>query len=80
VVAFSGLLRPIIGAMVSKRASPHEQGVVIGLTQSLTSISQIVGPLAAGALIQAGMLYSWGFLAAGIASAGLAFLAWDTSS
>ena len=80
VLAFSGVLRPILSSMISRRAAPQEQGVVIGLTQSLTSISQILGPLTAGVLIQAGMLHSWGFLAAAIASAGLAFLAWDTSS
>jgi MFS transporter, DHA1 family, tetracycline resistance protein len=80
VIALSGVLRPILSSMLSKRAAPHEQGVVIGLTQSLTSISQIVGPITAGLLIQNGMLYSWGFLAAAIASIGLAFLAWDQSS
>jgi len=80
VVALSGLLRPIISSMISKRAAPQEQGVVIGLTQSLTSISQIIGPITAGVLIQNNMLYSWGFLAAAIASAGLAFLAWDETS
>jgi MFS transporter, DHA1 family, tetracycline resistance protein len=79
VLAASGVLRPIISSGLSRRAAPHEQGVVIGLTQSLTSISQILGPITAGALIQADMLYSWGFLAAAIASAGLAFFAWDTT-
>jgi MFS family permease len=80
VIALSGVLRPILSSMLSKRAAPQEQGVVIGLTQSLTSISQIVGPIGAGYLIQHGMLYSWGFLAAAIASVGLAFLAWDESA
>ncbi len=80
VIALSGVLRPILSSMLSKRAAPQEQGVVIGLTQSLTSVSQIIGPVAAGFLIQNGMLYSWGFLAAAIASAGLAFLAWDESA
>ncbi len=78
VLAVSGVLRPVIAAGLSKRSAPHEQGVVIGLTQSLTSISQIVGPLAAGALIEGHLLYSWGFIAAAIASAGIAFIVWDT--
>ena len=38
-----------------------EQGVVLGLNQSLMSIAQIVGPAIAGALIDRGWLSTWAF-------------------
>jgi len=45
---------------------------VLGLTQSLTSISQIVGPPLAGLLIQHGLLTAWGLAVAAVALLGLA--------
>jgi MFS family permease len=44
--------------------------MVLGLTQSLTSIGQIAGPPLAGFLIQRGALTGWGLTAAGIAAIG----------
>jgi MFS transporter, DHA1 family, tetracycline resistance protein len=79
VLAAGGLLRPILSSGLSKRAAPDEQGIVIGLTQSLSSVAQIAGPIAAGALIQGGLLHTWGFLAAAVASAGIVFLMWDAA-
>ena len=38
-----------------------EQGVVLGLNQSLMSVAQIVGPAIAGALIDRGWLSTWAF-------------------
>ena len=78
VLAGSGVLRPIISSGLSKRASAREQGIVIGLSQSITSVSQILGPALAGALIEANLLHTWGFLAAAIASAGIGFLVWGS--
>lgn len=72
-LAFSGVLRPIISSGLSRRAHPSEQGVVIGLTQSITSVSQIVGPALAGVLIGAGMLHAWALAAAGLSALGLGF-------
>lgn len=73
ILALSGVLRPIISSSLSRRAHPSEQGVVIGLTQSITSVSQIVGPALAGVLIGAGMLHAWALTAAGLSAVGLAF-------
>ncbi|BDC52575.1 tetracycline resistance MFS efflux pump [Bryobacterales bacterium F-183] len=72
-LALSGVLRPIISSGLSRRARPSEQGVVIGLTQSITSVSQIVGPALAGVLIGANMLHMWGLAAAGLSAIGLVF-------
>lgn len=44
-------LRPALTSMITQRGSQREQGVIIGLTQSLTSIAQIIAPLIAGFLI-----------------------------
>lgn len=72
-LAFSGVLRPIISSGLSRRAHPSEQGVVIGLTQSITSVSQILGPALGGVLIGAGMLHAWALVAAGLSAVGLVF-------
>jgi predicted MFS family arabinose efflux permease len=57
--------------MITQAAPREEQGVVLGLTQSLTSIAQITGPPVAGFLIQHGLLSGWGFTAGGVALIGL---------
>jgi MFS family permease len=55
----TGVVRPAVTALITHKAEKHEQGVVLGLTQSLTSISQIVAPVLAGALIDRGWLGAW---------------------
>ena len=46
----SGLAMPSLNALVSQRASPEEQGWVMGVAQSLSSLSRVAGPLLAGVL------------------------------
>jgi DHA1 family tetracycline resistance protein-like MFS transporter len=55
----TGVLRPALTSLITQQASRNEQGVVLGLNQSLLSIAQIVGPAIAGALIDAGRLQLW---------------------
>lgn len=55
----SGVLRPSVTSLITQQAGRREQGVVLGLTQSLTSISQIVAPVIAGVLIDRGELNAW---------------------
>lgn len=55
----TGVVRPAVTALITHKASKQEQGVVLGLTQSLTSISAIVAPVIAGALIDRGWLAAW---------------------
>jgi MFS family permease len=71
-LAFTGFLRPVISSLLSRRTSSSEQGAVMGVTQSLSSISQIVGPLLAGFLIGRDWLLAWGLIGASIAVVGLA--------
>jgi len=44
----SGLAAPALQSWVSQRATGSEQGVIMGVTQSLGSLSRILGPLWAG--------------------------------
>jgi DHA1 family tetracycline resistance protein-like MFS transporter len=67
----NGVLRPALASLISQQAGRREQGIVLGLTQSLMSIAQIIGPIFAGALIERGLLTTWSFLSAGVAGAAL---------
>jgi len=67
----NGSLRPALTSLITQRAERSEQGAVIGLTQSMTAISQIVAPLISGTLIDHGFLLPWAIAAAAIAFLGL---------
>ena len=60
-----GVLRPSVTSLVTQSAGRQEQGVVLGLTQSITSVSQIAAPILAGLLIDANYLTTWALVAAG---------------
>lgn len=45
-----GLTNPSLIGLLSRRVDPAEQGVVLGVSQSLASISRAVGPVFAGAI------------------------------
>lgn len=66
------VLRPCLTALVTRRALRSEQGLVLGLTQSLYSVAMIVTPLASGWLIGGGLLSAWALAGAGLAALGLA--------
>jgi DHA1 family tetracycline resistance protein-like MFS transporter len=70
-----GVLRPVLSSLITQHADRHEQGVVLGLSQSLTSIASMVAPVAAGYLIGVGQLAGWAWLAAAFAGAGCV-MAW----
>lgn len=46
-------LRPALTSLITQKAGRREQGVIIGLTQSLMSIAQITAPIIAGLMINA---------------------------
>ena len=71
----NGVLRPCLTSMVTRRTGRKEQGVVLGLTQSLYSVAMILSPLAAGALIGRGRLAAWALCGSCLALAGLALTA-----
>ena len=60
----TGVLRPALTSLITQQVSRNEQGVVLGLNQSLLSVAQIVGPAIAGALIEHGHLTVWALWAA----------------
>jgi DHA1 family tetracycline resistance protein-like MFS transporter len=66
----SGVLRPAVTSLITQQAGKREQGVVLGLTQSITSVSQIVAPVIAGSLIDRGQLGAWALATAGVAFLG----------
>jgi MFS family permease len=71
-------LRPALTSLVTQQAGRREQGVILGLTQSLTSVAQITAPPLAGFLIGQQWLSQWA-VAAGVLS-GLALLFESRSS
>jgi DHA1 family tetracycline resistance protein-like MFS transporter len=77
IMVISGIggsgLRPALTSMITQKAGRREQGVVIGLTQSLTSVAQIAAPLLAGKLIDMHMLATWAVLTGVVALAALFF-------
>ena len=65
-----GVLRPAVTSLVTQNAGREEQGVVLGLTQSIMSVCQIAAPILAGALIDRQFLVAWALVAAGSCVAG----------
>ena len=65
-----GVLRPALTSLITRQADRHEQGIVLGISQSLTSMASIVAPIAAGLFIQYGMLTLWAWVAAALAVVG----------
>ena len=60
----TGVLRPALTSLITQQVTRGEQGVVLGLNQSLLSVAQIVAPAIAGALIGRGHLTAWALWAA----------------
>lgn len=73
-------LRPALTSMITQQAGKREQGVILGLTQSLMSIAQIVAPLIAGFLIEHRYLTTWAVWTGLLAGAGLLFLPKSTAA
>jgi MFS family permease len=68
----TGVLRPALTSLITQRAGRDEQGVVLGLTQSLMSVAQIIGPVIAGFLIDRGLLTTWAVVGAAVSAVGVA--------
>ncbi len=60
----NGVLRPALTSLITQNVSRTEQGVVLGLTQSLLAVAQIIAPTIAGMLIDRGHLTAWALWAA----------------
>jgi MFS transporter, DHA1 family, tetracycline resistance protein len=66
-------LRPALTSMVTQKAGKREQGVILGLTQSLTSVAQITAPVLAGVMINHQLLTLWAVWAGILAGLALPF-------
>jgi DHA1 family tetracycline resistance protein-like MFS transporter len=69
----TGVVRPVLTSLITQKAGRSEQGVVLGLTQSLNSISAIIAPAIGGFLIDHSWLSGWALLAAAICGTALLF-------
>lgn len=65
------VVRPTITSLVTQLAARHEQGVVLGLTQSLSSVAAIAAPPLAGLLIEHDQGRAWAWLAGAVALLGV---------
>jgi MFS family permease len=68
----NGVIRPALTSLITQQAGRQEQGVVLGITQSLMSMASIVAPVVGGLLIEKQMLKEWAWAAAGLAAIGVA--------
>jgi multidrug resistance protein len=68
----SGMVRAPVTSMITKKAGKHEQGVILGITQSLQSVAQILSPPIATGLIGLGLANAWACVAGGFMLCGLA--------
>jgi MFS family permease len=66
-------LRPALTSLVTQKAGKREQGVIIGLTQSLMSIAQITAPIISGILIDHRFLTTWAIWAGVLSGLALFF-------
>lgn len=60
----NSLLRPNLTSLLSRAASKSEQGVVLGLSQSLSSLANILAAPLSGFLIEKGHFQLWSWVAA----------------
>ncbi|HYQ14490.1 MAG TPA: MFS transporter, partial [Polyangiaceae bacterium] len=58
-----GALRPALTAQVTHHSGRDEQGLVLGITQSLMSVAQIAAPPLTGFLIGHELLFAWAAMA-----------------
>lgn len=58
------VVRPSVTTLITRSVGRHEQGAVLGASQSMASVSQIIGPMLAGLFIEQHLLWAYG-LAAG---------------
>lgn len=73
----SGVLRPVLTSRITQVVGRHEQGVVIGISGSLSSVAMAMGPPTGGLLLNHGMTTAWALVPATASVLGLAAtIAW----
>jgi MFS family permease len=71
VTSIGGLVRPTLTSLITQATPREEQGVVLGLTQSLNSVALIIAPPLGGFMIEHGWLTAWGLTASAVAVLGM---------
>jgi len=71
VTSIGGLVRPTLTSLITQATPREEQGVVLGLTQSLNSVALIIAPPLGGFLIEHDWLTAWGLTASAVAFTGM---------
>jgi MFS family permease len=73
----AGVVRPVVTARLTHAVDRHEQGVVLGISGSLSSVAMALAPPTGGALLNRGWLFEWAMIPAGVSLLGLlATLVW----
>lgn len=73
----AGVVRPVVTARLTHAVARHEQGVVLGISGSLSSVAMAMAPPTGGALLNRGLLTAWALIPAGVSLLGLlATLVW----
>lgn len=67
----AAVTRPAVTTLLTQAVDPSEHGEALGVSQSLTSLAQTVGPLVAGALLHADLPVGWAVAASTAAALGL---------
>jgi len=67
----SAFVRPAATTLLTRAVSPGEAGAVLGANQTVMSLTQIVGPILAGMLVERRMYVLYGVAAGGFAAIGL---------
>jgi MFS family permease len=75
----SGVLRPCLTSIATQVIDRSEQGVVLGLTQTISSLASVVAGTVSGWLIERHLLAEWGWVAAAFCVLGLLATHWGSS-
>lgn len=65
-------LRPSLTSLITKQVTSREQGVVLGVAQSLESLMAIAAPFVGGLLLDRGLTAIWAWFTGAVALLGLA--------
>lgn len=77
----NSVLRPVLTGLITQRVGRHEQGVALGISASLSSLSMTIAPPLGGLFLDHGWLVAWAMVPAATAALGLvAALAGRSSS
>jgi MFS family permease len=75
----NALIRPSLTSLLSRRVSEHEQGAVLGVSQSLSSLAAVTAAPLSGWLIAAGRLSLWGWVAGAFCACALLLGRWGSA-